>query len=79
MNICDFSMRTIDGIDLSSSKYRNQALLIVNVASQCGFTPQYAGLEALYKKYHERGLEWLGFPCDQFGQQEPGGVEAASR
>jgi glutathione peroxidase len=72
MNICDFSMRTIDGMDLPLSKYRDHVLLIVNVASQCGFTPQYAGLEALYKKYHERGFEVLGFPCDQFGHQEPG-------
>jgi len=72
MNICDFSMRTIDGMDLPFSKYRDHVLLIVNVASQCGFTPQYAGLEALYKKYRERGFEVLGFPCDQFGHQEPG-------
>jgi glutathione peroxidase len=72
MNIYDFSMRTIDGIKLPLSKYRSRVLLIVNVASQCGFTPQYAGLESLYKKYHERGLEVLGFPCDQFGHQEPG-------
>ena len=71
-NIYDFSARTIDGIDLPLSKYRGSALLIVNVASKCGFTPQYAGLEALYKKYHQRGLEVLGFPCDQFGHQEPG-------
>ena len=72
MNIYDFSMRTIDGADLSLSTYRGRALLIVNVASQCGFTPQYAGLEALHKKYQERDFEVLGFPCDQFGHQEPG-------
>jgi glutathione peroxidase len=72
MNISDFSMRSIDGIDLPLSKYRDHVLLIVNVASQCGFTAQYAGLEALYKKFHERGFEVLGIPCDQFGHQEPG-------
>ncbi len=73
MSIYDYSARTIDGIDLPLSTYRGHPLLIVNVASKCGFTPQYAGLEALYTKYHERGLEVLGFPCDQFGHQEPGG------
>jgi glutathione peroxidase len=72
MSIYDYSARTIDGIDLPLSTYRGHPLLIVNVASKCGFTPQYAGLEALYSKYHERGLEVLGFPCDQFGHQEPG-------
>jgi glutathione peroxidase len=72
MNIYDFSVRSIDGIDLPLSKYRGGVLLIVNVASKCGFTPQYAGLEALHKQYHERGFEVLGFPCDQFGHQEPG-------
>jgi glutathione peroxidase len=54
------------------SAYRGQPLLIVNVASKCGFTPQYAGLEALYRKYRDRGFIVLGFPCDQFGHQEPG-------
>ena len=72
MSVYDFSARTIDGNDLALSTYRGHPLLIVNVASKCGFTPQYAGLEALYEKYHPRGLEVLGFPCDQFGHQEPG-------
>jgi len=72
MSIYDYSARTIDGVDLPLSTYRGHPLLIVNVASKCGFTPQYAGLETLYHTYHSRGLEILGFPCDQFGHQEPG-------
>jgi glutathione peroxidase len=72
MNTYDFSAQTIDGVSRPLSDYRGHPLLIVNVASKCGFTPQYTGLEALYKKFHERGFEVLGFPCDQFGHQEPG-------
>jgi glutathione peroxidase len=72
MNTYDFTARTIEGVDLPLSTYRGHPLLIVNVASKCGFTPQYAGLEALFKTYHPRGFEVLGFPCDQFGHQEPG-------
>ncbi len=72
MNVYEFSARTLDGTALPLSRYRGRPLLIVNVASKCGFTPQYAGLQALYKKYQKRGFEVLGFPCDQFGHEEPG-------
>ncbi|MGA8706626.1 MAG: glutathione peroxidase [Steroidobacteraceae bacterium] len=72
MSVHDYSAQTIEGTEQSLSVYRGHPLLIVNVASQCGFTPQYAGLEALYRKYRDRGLLVLGFPCDQFGHQEPG-------
>src|SRR3954453_13000812 len=68
----DFELATIDGQKQSLSAYRGRILLIVNVASRCRFTLQYAGLEKLYRKYRERGCAVLGFPCDQFGQQEPG-------
>ena len=70
--IYDFTARTIDGQTQALDAYRGQVLLIVNVASQCGFTPQYTGLEALYRKHKEKGFAVLGFPCDQFGHQEPG-------
>lgn len=68
----DFSARTIDGEERSLSDYRGRPMLIVNVASKCGFTPQYTGLEALYRRHRDAGLVVLGFPCDQFGHQEPG-------
>ena len=68
----DFELQAIDGSPASLDRYRGKVLLIVNVASRCGFTPQYAGLEALYRRLAPRGFEVLGFPCDQFGHQEPG-------
>ena len=71
-NIYDFDAKTIDGAQARLDAYKGKALLIVNVASKCGFTPQYSGLEALYKQYKDKGFEILGFPCDQFGHQEPG-------
>lgn len=64
--------QSIDGRDVSLEEFRGQVLLIVNVASKCGYTHQYAGLQALYDKYHEQGFSVLGFPCNQFGAQEPG-------
>lgn len=70
--IYDFMVRTIDGTSLPLSRFREQVMLIVNVASRCGFTPQYSGLEALYRKYSDDGFVVLGFPCNQFGRQEPG-------
>jgi glutathione peroxidase len=73
--IYDFSARSIEGSDRPLADYKGKALLIVNVASECGYTPQYAGLEALYRKYKDRGFEVLGFPCNQFGGQEPGDEE----
>jgi glutathione peroxidase len=77
--VYDFTVKTIDGTEQSLAGYREQVILIVNVASKCGFTPQYAGLEALYRKFRGRGFRVLGFPCDQFGQQEPGDEHAIKR
>jgi glutathione peroxidase len=72
MSVYDFEVTTIDGNRQPLAAYAGKTLLIVNVASQCGFTPQYEGLEALYRKHKADGLMVLGFPCDQFGNQEPG-------
>jgi glutathione peroxidase len=71
-NIYDFKANSISGKEISLSDFKGKVLLVVNTASQCGFTPQYDGLEELYKKHSAQGLEILGFPCNQFGSQEPG-------
>lgn len=71
-SVYDFTVQSLDGETLTLSRYRGKTLLIVNVASECGFTPQYEGLEALYRRYKSKGLVVLGFPCNQFGRQEPG-------
>jgi glutathione peroxidase len=72
MNLYEFTVSTIDGKTETLATYRGQVSLIVNVASKCGFTSQYAGLEALYRRYRDKGFTILGFPCNQFGHQEPG-------
>lgn len=71
-SVYDFSARTLDGRDLPLKQFEGQVLLIVNTASACGFTPQYEGLQALHKALSPRGFAVLGFPCNQFGHQEPG-------
>lgn len=70
--VFDFSAETLEGRPASLAEFAGRALLIVNTASQCGFTPQYAGLDKLYRTYKDRGFAVLGFPCNQFGAQEPG-------
>jgi glutathione peroxidase len=72
MNIYDFKVKTIEGEEISLEKYKGKVLIIVNTASKCGFTPQYGDLQKLYEQYNEKGLEILGFPCNQFAEQEPG-------
>ncbi|WP_421705469.1 glutathione peroxidase [Alloalcanivorax xenomutans] len=72
MGIYDYNAVTLDGEERSLADFKGKVLLIVNTASKCGFTPQYKGLQVLYQRYKDRGLVVLGFPCNQFGHQEPG-------
>jgi glutathione peroxidase len=74
-SIYDFKVKTIEGKETTLAPYKGKVMLIVNVASKCGYTPQYDGLQTLYEKYHEKGLVILGFPCNQFANQEPGTEE----
>ena len=74
MGVYDQRAEALDGGEVALAGFRGRVLLIVNTASKCGFTPQYEGLETLYRTYRDRGLDVLGFPCNQFGEQEPGGA-----
>ena len=78
-NIYEFSALSVDGHEVPLAQYKGKVLVIVNTASKCGFTPQYAGLETLYQQYKDRGVVVLGFPCNQFGAQEPGTEEEIAR
>jgi len=78
-SVYDFTVEDIQGQQQKLDRYKDKVMLIVNVASKCGFTPQYKGLESLYEKLHARGLEVLGFPCNQFGAQEPGSKEEIAK
>ena len=73
-SVFEFSNTALGGETVDLARYRGQVLLIVNTASKCGFTPQYKGLEAVYQQFKDRGVAVLGFPCNQFGAQEPGGA-----
>lgn len=72
MSVYDFTVKASNGEEVDLSEYKGQALLIVNTASKCGFTPQFAGLEEIWQEYKDQGLTVLGFPCNQFGNQDPG-------
>lgn len=74
-SVHDFTVKTLDGKDIKLSKYKGKVLLVVNVASECGATPQYRQLQAMYEKYSTQGLVVMGFPCNQFGAQEPGNAD----
>ena len=74
-SVYDFSASLLDGRTISLAEFKGRVLLIVNTASKCGFTPQYAGLEEMYRVHRDRGFEVLGFPCNQFGNQEPGSAD----
>lgn len=78
-SVYEFSAALLDGREVRLEDFRGQVLLIVNTASQCGFTPQYAGLETLYRNYSDRGFAALAFPCNQFGRQEPGDADGIGR